>query len=319
MRPRLFRGLAAGLSLLWLASTLEGSGAAYNALLLGSLAAGFVTGAYGSLAPGTAAIVAITILSVTLGGEVALAPLLTSTVLVALSSLRVPRGLEAISLAPPLAAAALLAYMGLRAPEALAAAAPRLPGDTGVFLAAFVSSKTGVMLSSVAAFLAASYLAVGLARAAAEVAVASVSPREAASSERLRMLEELERYTMPGYLYWLMGALTTALIAPYLASLGVLAVAAGAAIAIYFRLLLEALMDLRLARIALLTWPLATALLLFSGGPAGLAMDAVGLRGGGYVDPLEGLADPLIEAYVEDYLRRAVNVAMVAIRLLWGG
>lgn len=319
MAPRLFRGAATGLSLLWLASTLEGSGLAYNALLAGSLAAGFVTGAYGSLAPGTAAVVALTILSVTLKGQVALAPLLASTALITLSSLRVPRGLEALSLAPPLAAAAILAYAGLRAPDALAAAAPRLPGDTGVFLAAFVSSKTGVMLSSIASFLVASYLAVGLARAAAEVAVASVSPREAASAERLRMLDELERLTMPGYLYWLLGVLTAALIAPYLAGLGALAVVAGAAVAVYFRLLLEALIELRLARIALLTWPLAAALLLLSGAPGRLAAEALGLPGGGYVDPLGGLADPLAEAYVEDYLRRAVNIAVVAIRLLWGG
>jgi len=313
------KALFSGLSLLWLASSIDGSGIAYAVFLAGSFAAGIVMGAYGSPAPGVAAVIASVILSVVVKGSVEAAPLLAAVTAILVSSVRVPRGVEALSLAPPLAAALILFYASLSAPDALAAAAPRLPGDTGLFLAALLSSKTGVILSSITSFLVAAYLAGSAARALAELALARVAPREALEAERRGALEELRGSAVPGHVYWLMGLLIASLLAPYLAAMGAPGLLLGAAATLYFRLLLSAIVEWRVRRVALLTWPLAGVVALLSGLPAGLVADALGVPGPAYSDPLAWLADPLAEAYVESSLRRALELAAVAVRLFWGG
>lgn len=319
MTMRTTKTIMSTLSLLWLALTIDGSGLAYAALLAGFTAAGVVLGAYGALAPGIAAVITYIILSVTLYGSVATVPLLAAVASIVVSGFRTPRGLEALSLMPHLLIALAIGYVSLRAPEWLAAASSLLPGDSGLFLASFLSSKTGVMLTILATFLIASYLVISGARTAAELAISREAPSEVFKSEIKTMLESVEREPLPGYIYWLLGALVASLLSPYFTSLGVIGVAIVTMLILYFRVLLASIINWSQLRIALLTWPLAAAVMLLSGDPVALALSAAGLPAAGYRDPLAGLADPLAEAYVEESLRRALDLAVIAVRLFWGG
>lgn len=317
---RITRALIAGLSLLWLASSIEGSGTAYYALLLGSFAAGIIMGAYGTLAPGVAAIIASIVISIVVRGSIASAPLLAAIGSMIISGLRVPKGIEALSMIPATAIALALAYSSISAPEHLASYASYLPGDIGLFLAAFLSSKTGVIVTSISVFLIMSYLAGSLLRSLAEVSISLSSPEKMAAAESAMLAREVTRgKAAPGYLYWLASTLIVTLLSPLLVEIGLIGLIVGAISTLYFRLFIEAIIEWRPLRMALLTWPFAALLLLLSSSPEGIILDALGVPGPVYRDPLAPLIDPLWEARVEEALKQGVNLIVVVVRLFWGG